>query len=342
MDASGGAPGGMSDDQVLSEAMDVFDQSMGMPGQAGAESSGMPADTYGDSDVLGQTAGNTKPGTPSGSDASGHDQAAGMDIPQQAGAGESGGEYSASDEIGASGSGGFGQETAAGGEDAGAGGAMGAGQTAYDAQGSGGMGQDESYGSAGYPAGSGGAQGQAGATGGYPGSPGYGGQQGSGGGAMTHAERVGVLEGQLDEQLAVFDGMILGEQRTVISERDENAGQSGGYGYGGSGDGEGPGGAGNGTGQGDTAPLLTAMGRGSTNSNAGGGMMPDLPEDNRKGEFGAGSQQSNIPADIPDGSDDDVVARQLREAAMKETDPALREKLWDEYRKYKKGVALKR
>jgi hypothetical protein len=41
------------------------------------------------------------------------------------------------------------------------------------------------------------------------------------------------------------------------------------------------------------------------------------------------------PADIPDGNDDDVVARQLREAAMREPDPAIREKLWDEYRKYK-------
>ena len=35
------------------------------------------------------------------------------------------------------------------------------------------------------------------------------------------------------------------------------------------------------------------------------------------------------------GDDDDVVARQLREAAMREPDPQLREKLWDEYRKYK-------
>ncbi|KGE03054.1 hypothetical protein HRUBRA_02363 [Pseudohaliea rubra DSM 19751] len=41
------------------------------------------------------------------------------------------------------------------------------------------------------------------------------------------------------------------------------------------------------------------------------------------------------PADIPDGNDDDVVARQLREAAMREPDPAVREKLWAEYRKYK-------
>ncbi|MEA2109294.1 MAG: hypothetical protein U9P07_07735 [Pseudomonadota bacterium] len=35
--------------------------------------------------------------------------------------------------------------------------------------------------------------------------------------------------------------------------------------------------------------------------------------------------------------DDDIVARQLREAAEKETDPELKEKLWEEYRKYKAG-----
>ena len=40
------------------------------------------------------------------------------------------------------------------------------------------------------------------------------------------------------------------------------------------------------------------------------------------------------PEDIPSGRDDDVVARQLREAAMSEPDPELREALWDEYRNY--------
>ncbi|MBL0715699.1 MAG: hypothetical protein JJV98_18590, partial [Desulfosarcina sp.] len=35
--------------------------------------------------------------------------------------------------------------------------------------------------------------------------------------------------------------------------------------------------------------------------------------------------------------DDDIVARQLREAAEKETDPELKEKLWKEYRDYKKS-----
>ena len=44
-----------------------------------------------------------------------------------------------------------------------------------------------------------------------------------------------------------------------------------------------------------------------------------------------------IPEDIPDARDDDIIARQLREAAMQEEDPVLKEKLWEEYKRYKRG-----
>jgi hypothetical protein len=53
---------------------------------------------------------------------------------------------------------------------------------------------------------------------------------------------------------------------------------------------------------------------------------------------GPGGVGGSVPPDVGDGSDDDIVARQLREAAEKETDPELREKLWDEYRAYKNSV----
>jgi hypothetical protein len=56
------------------------------------------------------------------------------------------------------------------------------------------------------------------------------------------------------------------------------------------------------------------------------------------GGTAGGSGPNTVPADIPDGRDDDIVARQLREAAMKETDPELRERLWEEYRQYKKST----
>lgn len=42
-----------------------------------------------------------------------------------------------------------------------------------------------------------------------------------------------------------------------------------------------------------------------------------------------------VPDDVGDGRNDDIVLRQIRDAAMKERDPALREKLWDEYRRIK-------
>jgi hypothetical protein len=48
-----------------------------------------------------------------------------------------------------------------------------------------------------------------------------------------------------------------------------------------------------------------------------------------------------VPPDVGDGGDDDIVARQIREAAMNEKDPELREKLWDEYRAYKSGAKKK-
>ena len=38
---------------------------------------------------------------------------------------------------------------------------------------------------------------------------------------------------------------------------------------------------------------------------------------------------------IPDGSDDDIVARRLRKAAQQETDPELKAKLWKEYNDYR-------
>ena len=51
-----------------------------------------------------------------------------------------------------------------------------------------------------------------------------------------------------------------------------------------------------------------------------------------------GNKAGVVPEGIPSGDDDDVVARQLREAAMAETDPELREKLWEEYKRYKNGT----
>ncbi len=44
---------------------------------------------------------------------------------------------------------------------------------------------------------------------------------------------------------------------------------------------------------------------------------------------------------IPDGNDDDIVARRIRKAAELETDPELKDKLWQEYVEYKKNTQVR-
>jgi hypothetical protein len=56
---------------------------------------------------------------------------------------------------------------------------------------------------------------------------------------------------------------------------------------------------------------------------------------NSSGQEQADSEIIPIPDDIDDGQGDDIVLRQIRDAASKERDPILREKLWDEYRRIK-------
>jgi len=74
-------------------------------------------------------------------------------------------------------------------------------------------------------------------------------------------------------------------------------------------------------------------------SGGGGGGGAGAPQGDREvGGVSAGDQQGDaeivpIPEDIGDGRNDDIVLRQIREAAMNERDPKLREKLWDEYRR---------
>jgi hypothetical protein len=69
---------------------------------------------------------------------------------------------------------------------------------------------------------------------------------------------------------------------------------------------------------------------------------PSNSENTQSGRTDSSSSQQGqstgsipIPDDIGDGQGDNIVQRQIREAAIKETDPTLRDRLWDEYRKIK-------
>ncbi|MCP3866673.1 MAG: hypothetical protein GY703_00960 [Gammaproteobacteria bacterium] len=148
---------------------------------------------------------------------------------------------------------------------------------------------------------------------------------------QTPEEQLAAMEASLASGLAEFDEMLLQEQKTIASKapRSSAAGQGG--------DGGGPGGGGYGSQlEGAFEDESSEDSRYESEGNAGG----DSQEQNRVASAG-GPQQPNSgrpPADIPDGSDDDVVARQLREAAQKERDPKLQAKLWEEYRRYKSST----
>ncbi len=155
----------------------------------------------------------------------------------------------------------------------------------------------------------------------------------SGSPSMSDAERQAELEGTLNETMASYDGMILREREYVLNRGNEEGSEEALEETGPAGpDEELPYDEGDEDGSGGGAEASGPPG--SESQSSGGGYRPSGPAQNRDGEY-QHQGQTPPPADIPDGNDDDVVARQIREAAMRETDPVLKEKLWDEYRKYK-------
>jgi hypothetical protein len=140
--------------------------------------------------------------------------------------------------------------------------------------------------------------------------------------------RLNQLEGAIDEDL------LKRQQEIKQSDAQPSGGSAAGGASGQSGSG-GQGGAGANQAAaaqaaGGAASASSSRGATSAASNAGQG----LPSAGASPPA-AGQHERQAAAD--GGVGDDIVARQLREAAEKESDPALREKLWAEYRKYREA-----
>lgn len=138
------------------------------------------------------------------------------------------------------------------------------------------------------------------------------------------------LEGEFEKSLEEYDGKIMDERAIIIATANRRAG-----------DRElppPPGPAGSGAAGPEGAP---GGGQGSSRAPTASGTsdIPTTlpPRNTAPGDYDP-VQVASVPTDIPPGDDDDVVARQLREAAMSEKDPELRDKLWDEYRRYKNST----
>ena len=80
---------------------------------------------------------------------------------------------------------------------------------------------------------------------------------------------------------------------------------------------------------------------GDADGGAADGQLPPNQNGTPVGEDGKNPKPGNggAPPGTPPPGDDDIVARQLREAAEREKDPVMREKLWREYRAYKEGIS---
>jgi len=162
---------------------------------------------------------------------------------------------------------------------------------------------------------------------------------------QTPEEQIAALDSLLNAGLGEYDEKLLREQERIKAQAPNNNSAGGGGGVGGSGDGS----AGDGS-EGDGSEGQNSEGEsendgqnseGAAGDRTGGegaaGQQQGGPVDSSSGSTPDGND-SDRPSDIPDGSNDDVVARQLREAAEKETDPELKAKLWEEYRRYKRGT----
>jgi hypothetical protein len=172
-----------------------------------------------------------------------------------------------------------------------------------------------------------------------------------GGPALTEEEKSASLDNELREIEADLDELLATRQNELSVIRrspsssvsasggrsagrrngDRNGGQSGGQNSAGGGAA-----AGDGKRGGESGEMANA--RNAETSAGTGGSSAGEPG------AGPGSAKSGAPRSARrgsgkwDGVDDDILARQLREAAESEPDPVLKDKLWEEYRKYKEST----
>lgn len=142
------------------------------------------------------------------------------------------------------------------------------------------------------------------------------------------SERAEELGKELDESMGDFDEALGEEQREISTTSRNTEGYDTGSG--------GSGGGGGSISLGEQAAGAMGGGSGSAGGGTAGG---DAMSGSAGGGPLAGMDEAEVamrtPDDIEALIDDDIVAKQLREAALAEEDPVLRERLWDEYRKYK-------
>jgi hypothetical protein len=130
----------------------------------------------------------------------------------------------------------------------------------------------------------------------------------------TDAERAARLGKELEQSIGGFDEVLMEEQQEISSVGRNTEG------FGGEMEGDG------------------GISLGEQGMSTGGIVIANtsgVPASSPVDDLSQEEIRARTPEDIPITADDDIIARQLREAALAEDDPELRERLWEEYRKYR-------
>lgn len=166
--------------------------------------------------------------------------------------------------------------------------------------------------------------------------------------AMAPEQEAGdlnTLDRKLGDSLSEFDEMLLKEmdeireksERRMSTLAEEAASAAGKIGADGGESGAASEGSSAAEGGGEVASEKGRQDSGQSESGGSYGNVPVTEGPVAGGSAGSGTVSGKGSQPSESEQDDDIVARQLREAAEKETDPELKKKLWKEYEDYKKA-----
>ena len=133
--------------------------------------------------------------------------------------------------------------------------------------------------------------------------------------AETEEEKIRRLEKELEQALAQFDNCIVEESKSL-----KESGGGGAAAFAST----------TASGENESENLKESSSTPSTSIISDGDINLEEPNSRQ-----LSSSNGSIPKDVALINDDDIVATQLRELAMSEEDPNLRDQLWDKYREYK-------
>ena len=133
----------------------------------------------------------------------------------------------------------------------------------------------------------------------------------------TEDEKIQSLDDELMTALGEFDDMLLKEEEAIAQSSRQNS-----------------------TGEGTSKASYNSGldGKGALNQNQNRNETTGSIIDKSKNSKSKAKQTKKYKKNKLDKINDDIVARQLKEAAESEKDPVLKEKLWQEYYKYKQKM----